>query len=308
MKVALIVAAVALLVALSACGGGSARLSKQQYERQVDAIAASIGKSVASSVPKSGHLNIAAYQRSLARAFAAAAARLGRTGPPTDAVADNAKIAAGLAFLAETLRAARGAGAAALSRTVVRSKKLRALAAAEADLERKGYEFHQAFNFPHGASPPTPPGSPLARPVRAIPFALVSRSGRQQSTDRHATFCPPHPGSSSCSFEGHLVPSTGPVPGALSVVRPGEHVRIAVGKPIEFVTGFASRLCSGSLYFGKGSTLDGRDWTIRLAPGRYVVSVSFTFPGGSGQTSEDGLVGLLVSKTTPLGILRHPSC
>jgi hypothetical protein len=307
-KVALVVAAVVLLLALSACGGGSARLSKQQYERKVHAIAASIGKSVADSVPKSGHLNIVAYQQRLARAFAAAAASLRRLRPPTDAAADNAKIAAGLAFLAETLRTARGDGGAALSRTVVRSKKLRALAAAEADLERKGYEFHQGFHFPHGASPPTPPGSPLARPVRAISFALVSRSGRQQATDRHATFCPPHPGSSSCSFEGHLVPSTGPVPGALSVVRPGEHVQIAAGKPIEFVTGFASRLCSGSLYFGKGSSLDGRDWTIRLAPGRYVVGVSFTLPSGSGQTSEDGLVGLLVSKTMPFGIVRHPSC
>jgi hypothetical protein len=147
--------------------------------------------------------------------------------------------------------------------------------------------------------------APLGPPLGPIPFALVSRAGTQPAAGLHTRrVC------SSCRQTLELEPSTGPVASALSVVRPGEHVRIAAiaaAKPIRFITGFARKLCSTSLYFGKGSTLVGREWKVGLPPGRYVVNVSFLLPGRP-ETSEDGLVGLLVSRTKPLGIVRHPSC
>jgi hypothetical protein len=152
-------------------------------------------------------------------------------------------------------------------------------------------------------------GAPAAQQVSPLPFELVSRSGRQAASDLHASFCPRHPGISSCAMMGHLVPPTGPIPASISVVRPGERVRIVVPPHVALVAGVVSRLCSGPAGFGADSTdFEGTRWTVPLKPGRYLVDVAFGRSDKKGHTTASGLVGLLVSSSTPLGILHRPRC
>lgn len=52
----------------------------------------------------------------------------------------------------------------------------------------------------------------------------------------------------------------------------------------------------------------GSNWNVHLPPGRYVVTVSFTWSGGKRAVDETGIIGLLASRTARLGIVATPAC
>lgn len=49
-------------------------------------------------------------------------------------------------------------------------------------------------------------------------------------------------------------------------------------------------------------------WRVQLPPGRYVATFSLDRLSIHGSTEENGIVGLLVSKSEPERILSAPSC
>lgn len=134
---------------VAGCGGGSSRLSKQQFESHLkrDALLASRATTVASTA--NGQTS-AVYAQRIAHAQAemhTAAADLDSISPPKDAEADTRVLVAALRFLDKQLgalgrAAASGntAAARAVTDAVGRSKELRAVDAAVKDLQRKGYD------------------------------------------------------------------------------------------------------------------------------------------------------------------------
>jgi hypothetical protein len=49
-------------------------------------------------------------------------------------------------------------------------------------------------------------------------------------------------------------------------------------------------------------------WTIDLEPGRYVASLVFAWSAGPDLVEEDGVIGLLVSRSASLRVEPAPSC
>jgi hypothetical protein len=145
----------AAILATAGCGGGSgggaageSRLSKQEYERDVQSIAKAARASELNSLHGSAHPSLAQYGLALSKAMSEAAGRLGRLRPPADAAEDNTKIVAGFSYAARAMRDAptkvtslKAAQAyEANFRKLLRSAPLRAMATAVADLEKKGYD------------------------------------------------------------------------------------------------------------------------------------------------------------------------
>ena len=147
MRAAVLLTLAAALVA--GCGGGSSRLSKQQFETHLkrDALLASRATAVASTA--NGQTS-AVYAKRIAHAQAemhTAAADLDSIAPPKDAEADTTTLVVALRFLDGQLgklgRAAatgNAAAARAVSDAVGRSKELHAVDGAVKDLQRKGYD------------------------------------------------------------------------------------------------------------------------------------------------------------------------
>jgi hypothetical protein len=223
------------MVAGAGCGGGTAHLSKKAYEARVQAIGSRMGMAMkAAYAPVFGKLKLpkasTAVQirpsglaagsvgkeeglsrkeservsRLLASAFDQAATELASLKPPADARADNRKLATGLRFLAGvslqglTKKSAKAEGA--LTRSIEHSSTLRAFWAAQKDLQRMGYKLGSFA--PSGGDDQSLEKSPQPKEVPPLPFALVSRSGRQPASELHAATCPPHPAKQSCIFLG----------------------------------------------------------------------------------------------------------
>jgi hypothetical protein len=159
------VAATALLavLALTGCGTSTASnqadhvttaataLSKAAYSAELRQVGTSLVTALNSLGQKSE--DFTRIERNVPRGQAAlrhAAARLAATTPPTDARTDNTKLVAGLRFFAVQLTKMRTAAARHDLKAVVaadsgldRSPAVRAMMAAAAELQHKGYKLGQ---------------------------------------------------------------------------------------------------------------------------------------------------------------------
>lgn len=255
--------------------------------------------------------------RLLAAAWGRAASELAALKPPGDAAADNAKLAAGLRATADLYGSSfelRGAKLKTALEKLAKAEALRAVGDAVTDLERKGYRLGA---FASGGDQSGTEGTqpPSATAVAPVPFALLSRSGRQPATDLRATSCP-FPSSGNGGFTGgcsqplYSEPSTGPIPNGLSVVRPGERVTFTIRSDAGFVSLVVTRLCSGLdvSHLPLPALLRGNAWTVHLAPGNYVATVDFSWDRNGASVDESGIVGLLVSASHSLGVTYRPHC
>jgi hypothetical protein len=138
-----------VVLGLAGCGGGSSRLTKQEYEQHLKrdgklAAKALVGSSTANgAAPDAYARRIELAQSDMKRA----ADDLDGLTPPTDAEQDTKTMVVGLRFLVKQLgklhhAAATGdaAEAAGVSAAVGSSKELRGVNRAVADLKRKGYD------------------------------------------------------------------------------------------------------------------------------------------------------------------------
>ena len=142
----------ALLLALGAagCGGGSSdRLSKSAYEAKVKAIAGDLQNSL-NALSSGNSKDLGAFEQKVGTAqtqLDAAANRLKGLKPPENAEADNKKLAAGLAGLANAFTNLKQALAAKdVSKIQQRANEIQNLASAQdiraaiGDLKKKGYD------------------------------------------------------------------------------------------------------------------------------------------------------------------------
>lgn len=326
-------------VAVAGCGGGSSRLSKAAYEQKLDSTLTRIDKRVGAAftsytraastsagttcsgtggdllcTSNGGALPLSADVRRRVRSiFEAAAAELEALRPPSDASADNATLARALRAMAPVYSAILSTPSAETAKVLKGASQ--SLRAAGTDLRKKGYKLgsHGLFSSESGHTPK------IQEPkhVTPLPFFLVSSSGRQRAVhlDAQAETCTKSAIGTSCSSAGVFTTATVRVPGALSVVRPGEQVRFdlpaasrpfAQGVPLVILN--VDNLCPGPVFPGASRFLDRPVWTVHLRPGAYVVTASFSRPSGAAQVEETGTVGLLVSRTRPLTVLPRPRC
>jgi hypothetical protein len=152
------------------------------------------------------------------------------------------------------------------------------------------------------------------RGIKPFPFILVSLAGHQKAVDLQASFCPQQPIDHTCGTVGHLESVTGPRPGGLSVVRPGEQIRLSLSRPNDKLISLdTQKLCTPS-FTGSRSLFPPRlfpnhpPWRVQLPPGRYVATFSFEQPTTTGTADETGIVGLLVSRSAPLAVVHTPNC
>ena len=71
------------------------------------------------------------------------------------------------------------------------------------------------------------------------------------------------------------------------------------------------KLCSGFELPATTAFMSGTTWRVprNLKPGAYVLAVSLSVSRGSGAAAnENGLVGILVSRTQTLRVLPRPHC
>lgn len=142
MKRLALVLALACLV-LAGCGG-SGRLSKSAYQQRVQADGKVVEQTVV-SLTKQPPKTITALAARLDAAEAAvkkAADDLAAAKPPSDAVADNAAIVAGLRAIQAGLEKVKANPTAAgiIVAEIASSPRLKAAEKAIADLKRKGYD------------------------------------------------------------------------------------------------------------------------------------------------------------------------
>jgi hypothetical protein len=139
-----------LLVAalLAGCGGGSARLSKAQYEARAKADGTIVQNAVVKITGNPTSLKELATQVDAAhKAVTKAADDLAAAKPPANAEADNAKIVAALRAIAVQLgkleaaaKAGDTAAALAAGRAVQNAPEVKQAEAAAKDLKAKGYD------------------------------------------------------------------------------------------------------------------------------------------------------------------------
>jgi hypothetical protein len=231
--------------------------------------------------------------------------------PPNDVVADNRELVAGLrAFASDDVLYLEGGDAKAIAASFARSSVYRRFDRAAKDLAAKGYTFE-----PSGTQTVlsiSASGKP--RRIKPFPFILVTRAGQQEAVDLQASFCPPQPIDHTCGPVGYPESATGRRPGSLSVVRPGEQIRLSLSRPSDKLISLdTEKLCTPS-FNGSRSLLLPRffpnhpTWRVQLPPGRYVATFSFEQPTTKGTADETGIVGLLVSRSAPLAVVRTPSC
>lgn len=137
------------MLVLAGCGGGSSRLSQQEYEQHLHRDALLTVKAItnSSTAAQGGR---AAYARRVALAqqdLRRAADDLESITPPQDAEGDTATIVAAMRFLETQLGKLRHAAttqssaeAKAVSTAIASSEELKALQRSLADLRRKGYD------------------------------------------------------------------------------------------------------------------------------------------------------------------------
>jgi len=134
-------------VLLAGCGG-SARLSKAQYEAKARKDGAAVAKTIATIDSGSSSLASLAKEVGVAETSVKAAADdLAEGQPPADAAADNAKIVAALRAIAVQLdklkvAAAKGdlAAAQAAATNIQNAPEVKSAEAATKDLQAKGYD------------------------------------------------------------------------------------------------------------------------------------------------------------------------
>lgn len=139
-----------LLVAalLAGCGGGTARLSKAQYEARAKADGTIVQNAVVKISGTPTSLKELATQVDAAhKAVTRAADDLAAAKPPANAEADNAKIVAALRAIAVQLgkleaaaKAGDAAAAFAAGRAVQNAPEVKQAEAATKDLKAKGYD------------------------------------------------------------------------------------------------------------------------------------------------------------------------
>jgi hypothetical protein len=163
MQTALTAATLFAILALAACGGSNSSqpgtgstnaaqpLSKAAYNVELQ----QVGTSLVSALNTFGK-KFSSFKRietSVGRGQAAlnqAAARLAATTPPANARSDNAKLVSGMRSFAAQLATLKTAASShdlkavtAADRSLDRSAAIRAMMAAAADLQRKGYKLGQ---------------------------------------------------------------------------------------------------------------------------------------------------------------------
>jgi hypothetical protein len=139
-------AAVALL---AGCGGGSSRLSKQDYEQHLKRDATLIAKA-ATNASTADFNSPGQYARRVALAqkdMTRAAKDLDAIKPPADAMEDTKKIVAGVRYLAKALARLHHAAttssfaeAQKVSSDIAASPEVKGVSTAIKDLEQKGYD------------------------------------------------------------------------------------------------------------------------------------------------------------------------
>jgi hypothetical protein len=130
-----------LVLPLAACGGSS-RLSKHAYELQLQAAGRKAQHASESAAGSTARAKLKAAHDEME----ASADSLAGVKPPADAEADNAKIVAGLRYLADEIGKLQTAAtphdttaAARVSSDIIKSKVIAGGARAAKDLQRKGY-------------------------------------------------------------------------------------------------------------------------------------------------------------------------
>jgi hypothetical protein len=156
--------------------------------------------------------------------------------------------------------------------------------------------------------------------VRPLSFSLVSQAGVQPATGStaYAEACTPE---GDCALLPLSGGPNGPIPDHVSVVRPGERLDFAGPGSTKMKVGFfpranvhsfgsvtAYRLCHFDPMRGLSGLLDGPRWTAPRKPGSYVLDVGLWWQAKGGPITENGFVGVLVSRTRRLGILPRPRC
>lgn len=137
------------VVLLAGCGGGSSRLSKQDYEQHLHQDATLIAKA-ATNASTADFNSPAQYERRVALAqhdMTVAAKDLDTIKPPADAEQDTKTIVAGVRYLAKALARLHHAAATKsmaeaqkVSADIAASPEVKGVSTAIADLKRKGYD------------------------------------------------------------------------------------------------------------------------------------------------------------------------
>lgn len=141
------------------------------------------------------------------------------------------------------------------------------------------------------------------------PFFLLSAGGSQRAGDISSVPCPP---GSGCASDRILLWG-GAFPATVSVVRPGEQVRLE-GLGDEIRNGNVSlfptraRACNApGLGLDSSITPDANGmFPIDLDPGRYMLFLNASQPGGN--RLRVGSFGLVVSRTEEQVVVRRPAC
>jgi hypothetical protein len=308
-----VVALAALAILAVGCGGGSARLSKAAYQAKLAAASRAMVRSTNTNLDSPyaslwlvGSPPARRAARRLMSTFDGLADGLARLRPPKDVEADNRALVAGLrAFARSDALWLEGGWAKASAVQLAHPSAIRGFDSARKDLEAKGYTFaargHEGAGIPVSANEE-------AKAIKPFPFALVSASGRQPAVDLQALSCPPLHIDQSCGDIPYSEPASGPRPGSLSVVRPGEKIRFTTAKAPDLTLLNVRGICSGALGKSRLFVLPSPSWKVSLPSGRYVATVSFSWSTSTGSGGEHGIVGLLVSTSAPLRVLPTPSC
>jgi hypothetical protein len=148
-----VVIGVVLVVVLAGCGGSS-RLSKAAYQGKLRATYGSMESSLAKILPaltRPGGVSGSTYGRALSSVLAADAAALAKLNPPAAAATDNARLVAGLRYMAQALTGG-SKGVSALASIVAGNRNparlprvLREMNGAGRDLQRQGYRLSQSI-------------------------------------------------------------------------------------------------------------------------------------------------------------------
>jgi hypothetical protein len=304
-------AVVAALAILAVGCGGAARLSKAAYQTKLDATSRVMTQSSYANLDSPyvslwtvGSPPARRAARRLTSTFDGLADGLARLRPPNDVEADNRALVAGLRALAGSSALwLEGGFAKAYAAEVAHPSVIRGFNSARKDLEAKGYTFERRRGG--GA---VVYASEEAKEAKPFPFALISASGRQPAVDLEALSCPLLHIDQSCGDVPYSEPASGPRPGGLSVVRPGEKIRFTTARVTDLTVLNVRKICSGALGKSRLIILPSPSWKVSLPWGRYVATVSFSWSMSKGAGNENGIVGLLVSTSAPLRVLPTPSC
>jgi hypothetical protein len=310
---------VAAVIVLPGCGGSSSsgRLSKAEYQAQLQAIAKRMSRDISPGASAPSGTRV----RAVVVRFTA---DLEGLLPPENAKADHQKLVDFLRFAApfvpKLARAETTGNADELLGKLLCAPQAKAAEGALDDLQGKGYRLGELSSslMLDDESLSVTAGRCLRFGQHLVPprgFSVLSSAGTQQGSHLEATAekCP-------LTRKYGVVCSTTYTrfhsPAQLTVIRPAETVRLLPSNLVPahergLLDVWITHLCPAyTLRDGQsnGNFDTDNTWTVHLPPGDYAATISFDWQQGAEDVSESGVIGLRVSRTAPRRIVRASRC